>query len=265
MSRASTLISVATYNEIDNLPRLVDDILAVLPEAEILVIDDNSPDGTGQWCDARSAADCRLRCLHREGKLGLGTAIVAGMRFAIEHGYRYVINMDADFSHHPHYLPALLAGMGLSRFLYQQKWDCPLCREGWRGRGRNDRLAVRAGWRHRGLVLAAARDEPGREFPFPPAAGVAGARLQRGFSLLSHGGPCPDRFCPRSQPRLFVPGGDSLAAEAGRRRFGETPIVFVDRRQGASKISWREAASSLGTILRLGIEQLFSSGGLIRR
>ena len=56
MSRASTLISVATYNEIDNLPRLVDDILAVLPEAEILVIDDNSPDGTGQWCDARSAA-----------------------------------------------------------------------------------------------------------------------------------------------------------------------------------------------------------------
>ena len=75
------------------------------------MIDDNSPDGTGQWCDRRAAEDPRVHCLHRAGKLGLGTAIIAGMQYAIEHGYRYVLNMDADFSHHPRYLPGLLAGM----------------------------------------------------------------------------------------------------------------------------------------------------------
>ena len=75
------------------------------------MIDDNSPDGTGQWCDRQGAEDPRVRCLHRPGKLGLGTAIIAGMKYAIEHGYQYVLNMDADFSHQPRYLPALLAGM----------------------------------------------------------------------------------------------------------------------------------------------------------
>src|ERR1044072_5854277 len=85
---ASTLITIATYNEIENLPRLVDEIFAVVPDVDILVIDDGSPDGTGQWCDRRAAEDSRVQCLHRSGKLGLGTAIVAGMKYAIEHGYR---------------------------------------------------------------------------------------------------------------------------------------------------------------------------------
>ncbi|MCA9099969.1 MAG: polyprenol monophosphomannose synthase, partial [Planctomycetales bacterium] len=106
---AKTLITVATYNELENLPALVEAIHQQAPEADILVIDDGSPDGTGQWCDEKHAEDPRVRCLHRQGKLGLGTAIIAGMNYAIEHGYDRVLNMDADFSHHPRYIPAMLA------------------------------------------------------------------------------------------------------------------------------------------------------------
>ena len=106
-----TLITVATYNEMENLPRLVEEIFRYAPQADVLVIDDNSPDGTGAWCEQRRAEEPRIACLHRSGKLGLGTATIAGMKHGIEHGYRYVLNMDADFSHQPKYLPSLLAGM----------------------------------------------------------------------------------------------------------------------------------------------------------
>src|SRR6516165_2194031 len=108
---ARIVVSIATYNERENLPELVAGIHEFLPEADVLVVDDNSPDGTGQLADELAAADKRIHVLHRAGKLGLGTAIIAAMRYAIEHGYEYHINMDADFSHHPRYLPALVAGM----------------------------------------------------------------------------------------------------------------------------------------------------------
>ena len=155
--KSKTLVTVATYNEMENLPPLVDEIFRHVPEVDILVIDDNSPDGTGQWCDRRAADDPRVHCLHRAGKLGLGTATIAGMRYGIEHGYRYVLNMDADFSHHPRYLPELI------------------CRHGADGRSagrRDDRLAVRAGRGRRGLAAAASPDEPRRE-PLRPMAAWA--------------------------------------------------------------------------------------------
>ncbi len=106
-----TLVTIATYNEIENLPSLVEEIFQFAPEAEILVIDDNSPDGTGHWCDAKAVEDPRVHCLHRAEKLGVGTAIVAGMKYAIERDYRYLLNIDSDFSHPPMYLPAMVAGM----------------------------------------------------------------------------------------------------------------------------------------------------------
>lgn len=106
-----TLVSVATYNELENLPLLVDEIFAVAPQVDILVIDDNSPDGTGVWAEERSRADARVHVVHRAGKLGLGTATIAAMQYAIEHDYDNLLNLDADFSHHPRYIPALLAGM----------------------------------------------------------------------------------------------------------------------------------------------------------
>src|SRR5438477_6535407 len=105
------LVSLATYNERDNLTPLIREVLERLPAAHVLVVDDNSPDGTGQLADELAAADPRVRVLHRAGKLGLGTAILTAMRYAMDHDYDYLVNMDADFSHHPRYLPALLAGM----------------------------------------------------------------------------------------------------------------------------------------------------------
>ncbi|MCL6596934.1 MAG: glycosyltransferase [Firmicutes bacterium] len=75
-----TLVVVATYNEIATLPRLVEEVLRHAPDVDILVIDDNSPDGTSQWCESKMATEPRLRCMRREGKLGLGTALAAAMR-----------------------------------------------------------------------------------------------------------------------------------------------------------------------------------------
>lgn len=101
------LITLCTFNECENLPKLIPEIHAVAPDADVLVIDDNSPDGTGRLADELAIADSRIKVLHRAGKLGLGTATVAGFRFAIERGYEQVLNMDADFSHHPRHLPAI--------------------------------------------------------------------------------------------------------------------------------------------------------------
>jgi dolichol-phosphate mannosyltransferase len=109
MTQASTLVALATYNEIDNLPRLVDEIFGVLPDAAILVVDDNSPDGTGHWCDEHASSESRLRCLHRESKRGLGSATIEAMRIAIDRGYETLVTMDSDLSHDPGHLPALLA------------------------------------------------------------------------------------------------------------------------------------------------------------
>src|SRR4029078_6137216 len=102
------LVTVATYNEIENLPRLVEAIWEVASQADVLVIDDNSPDGTGLWGDEKAMGEPGVKCFHRAGKLGVGTATIAGMQYAIERGYEYVLNMDADFSHHPRYIPAML-------------------------------------------------------------------------------------------------------------------------------------------------------------
>ncbi|NMC21402.1 MAG: glycosyltransferase, partial [Thermogutta sp.] len=111
MQAAETLVTVATYNERENLPQLVEAIFSVAPSVRILVIDDNSPDGTGRWCDDYAAQDERLSCIHREGKLGLGTATLLALRTGIEQGYRYILNMDADFSHPPEKIPELIAAM----------------------------------------------------------------------------------------------------------------------------------------------------------
>ena len=96
---ARVLVVIPTYNEIENLPNLVDEVLRVLPDADLLVVDDNSPDGTGKWCDAKAQSEPRLRCLHRAGKMGLGSATLEAARIAIDEGYDVFITLDADWSH----------------------------------------------------------------------------------------------------------------------------------------------------------------------
>jgi len=103
-----TLIVIPTYNERENIASIVDDVLRAAPAADILVIDDNSPDGTGALVDEIGARHPQVRALHRPGKLGLGTAYVLGFHSAIEQGYDLVFEMDADYSHDPRYLPTFL-------------------------------------------------------------------------------------------------------------------------------------------------------------
>ena len=103
------LVVIPTYNERENLPSIVPLVLEQDPRLEVLVIDDNSPDGTGDLADALAAASPRVHVVHRSAKQGLGTAYRAGFRWAIEQGYDYVFEMDADFSHDPRHLPKFLA------------------------------------------------------------------------------------------------------------------------------------------------------------
>ena len=103
------LVVIPTYNERENLPNIVPLVLEQDPRLEVLVIDDNSPDGTGELAEELARATPRVHVVHRPGKQGLGTAYRAGFRWAIEHGYDYVFEMDADFSHDPRHLPKFLA------------------------------------------------------------------------------------------------------------------------------------------------------------
>jgi dolichol-phosphate mannosyltransferase len=102
------LVVVPTYNESANLPLIVPQILAQDPQLDVLVVDDNSPDGTGQLADQMAAADPRVHVMHRPGKGGLGKAYLAGFRWALERDYELIIEMDADFSHDPKFLRELL-------------------------------------------------------------------------------------------------------------------------------------------------------------
>jgi len=234
----TTLITVATYNEMENLPELVEQIFRVAPDAHLLVIDDNSPDGTGGWCEEKSREDDRLRCLHREGKLGLGSAVLAGMKHAIEHGYRYVLNMDADFSHHPKYLPALLGGMDPAEgpavdVMIGSRYVPGGGVEGWgpkrhvMSRGVNLYARWLLGLKPRDCsgAFRCYRTKLLRRLDF-------GAVKSRGYS-----------FQEEILWRLKRSGA----------RFGETPIVFVDRQRGASKINMKEAAAALWIICVLGL------------
>ena len=102
------LLIIPTYNEIENIRRVIPAALAQDPELEILVMDDNSPDGTGQAVKEMMEGNPRLHLIERPGKLGLGSAYVAGFKYALERDYELVLEMDADFSHNPEDLPRLL-------------------------------------------------------------------------------------------------------------------------------------------------------------
>jgi dolichol-phosphate mannosyltransferase len=105
-----SLIIIPTYNEIDNIGRILKEVLELTPpNVEVLVVDDGSPDGTGKRVDEVAQTQARVHSLHRSGKMGLGTAYVAGFQWGLSNGFDHLIEMDADFSHHPSYLSAMLA------------------------------------------------------------------------------------------------------------------------------------------------------------
>ena len=105
------LVIVPTYNECENIKRLVDTVLVQDARIDMLIVDDGSPDGTGTLIDEIVAQNDRVHVIHRARKMGLGTAYIAGFRWALERGYAVVLEMDADFSHDPVHLPQFLLAM----------------------------------------------------------------------------------------------------------------------------------------------------------
>ena len=238
---AETLITVATYNEMENLPRLVDELLRFASEADILVIDDNSPDGTGQWCDQQGAANPRIACLHRPGKLGLGTATIAGMRHAIEHGYKFVLNMDADFSHQPKYVPALLAGMDPPG---ERPIDVTIGSRYVAGGGVE-------GWPLKRHLMSRAVNLYARWLLGLRPKDCSGAFRCYRTNMLAQ----VDFDAIRSRGYSFQ---EEILWRLKRlgARFGETPIVFLERQHGVSKIDGGEALAALRIIFTLGLRNL---------
>lgn len=236
------LVSTATYNERDNLARLIAEFHSFVPAADILVVDDNSPDGTGQLADELAAADPRIHVLHRAGKLGLGTAILAGMDYALQHGYDYFVNVDADFSHHPKYLPALLDGMKKHDIMIGSRYVPGGGTVGWP----LSRKLMSAGVNLvcRLLMRFPSRDNSGGYRVYR----VAMLRTTNLENLLSRGYSFQEEVLLR-------------CLQAGCR-IGEAPIVFEDRRAGSSKVSLKETVRSMGIIFWLGIHSFF---GLDRR
>jgi dolichol-phosphate mannosyltransferase len=240
MSNAEkTLVTVATYNEIDNVPRLAAEIFQFLPAADLLVIDDNSPDGTGRWCDEQAAREPRLHCMHRTGKLGLGTAIIAGMKYGIERGYRHVLNMDADFSHQPKYLPNLLAGMDPPG---KPSVDVMIGSRYIPGGGVE-------GWPLKRQLMSRAVNLYARTLLGLKSKDCSGSYRCYRTSLLER----LDFERIRSRGYSFQ---EEILWHLKRlgARFGETPIVFLERQQGVSKINSGEAYAALWILFRLGLK-----------
>lgn len=237
MSSLRLLVTLCTYNELENLPQLIPEVFQVAEDADILVVDDNSPDGTGELADDLAAKDSRIHVLHREGKLGLGTAIVAAMRYGIEHEYDVVLNMDADFSHHPRHIPALRACLQRADVAIGSRYVAGGGVEGW---GLKRHLMSRGiNFYARCLLWLKTRDNSGsfRCYRVSKLGMINFDKVRaRGYAF---------------QEEILY-----RCRRVGCR-FEETPIIFEDRRFGTTKINWREAVSAVWVIFRLSLDNIF--------
>ncbi|MEZ4404307.1 MAG: polyprenol monophosphomannose synthase [Kofleriaceae bacterium] len=212
------LIIVPTYNERGNVEEVVRQFLAPLPDAEVLFVDDNSPDGTGELLDQLAAAEPRVHVLHRPGKLGLGTAYLDGFRWGLARGFDLLFEMDADFSHDPSYLPAMYAqAVGGADVVVGSRYVAGGGTENW-GLGR--KLISRGGSLYARTILGV----PLRDV-------TAGFICYRRRALEAI-----DLAAITSNGYSFQIEMKYRALQAGLTVV-EVPIVFVDRRIGQSKMS----------------------------
>jgi dolichol-phosphate mannosyltransferase len=231
------LVSIATYNEAGNIAGLIAEIHKVVPHADVLVIDDNSPDGTGGIVSDLAERDERVRLLSRPGKLGLGTATLAAMRYAMAQNYDYLLNMDADFSHPPRYLPGILAGMAENDVMIGSRYV--------RGGGTENWPFVR-----RAISFTVNRVV---KFLFGmPVKDASGAFRCYRVSMLR------EAELERVKSRGYSFQQEVLfrCHKAGAK-MGEFPILFENRRAGASKVNRKEAIRSISMILYIGFRNVF--------
>ena len=231
MSGVRSLVILPCYNERDNIERLIEEISALQDGFDILVIDDNSPDGTGELVDGLLDRYEHLRVIHRTGKLGLGTAYLEGYRYALDHGYDLAITMDADCSHQPKYLPGLRDLSAEADVVIGSRYVEGGGATGWPLR--------------RWIVSGFANYLAHKVLGLSTRDCTAGFRCYRREALLT------------IQPESIQSGGYSFLIEMLYRaeKLGlivrEMPIIFVDRVAGRSKISRNEVYKSLGTLARL--------------
>ena len=210
-------VIIPTYNELDNLEPIVDRVRASVPAADILVVDDNSPDGTGELADKLAATDPSIQVMHRTGKNGLGAAYIAGFRWALDRGYAAIVEMDADGSHQPEQLPRLLRELERSDLVIGSRWvpggqvvNWPWSRQ----------LLSRSGNTYVRLMLGMGlRDATG------------GYRAYRATTLRRI-----ELDQVRSQGYCFQVDLTFRTLSAGMK-VTEVPITFVERAQGSSKMS----------------------------
>ena len=236
-NRPKVLLVTPTYDERDNLEPFVTSTLDTLPHAHVLVVDDASPDGTGDLADTLAARDPRVRVMHRSGKLGLGSAYLDAFRWALSEGYDRIFEMDTDLSHDPRYLPQMLDALDDGAGLVIGSRNVPGGGvEGW-GPGRH--ILSKGGSLYSRTLLGL----PIRDLP----SGYKGFRRETLEAL--------DLGAVQSEGYAFQ---IELTYRAIRRGFrvDEVPIVFVDRRAGESKMSRRVFTEAVVMVPRLRLAAL---------
>ena len=234
-------IVIPTYNERENIVPLIEAILALPVRAGVIIVDDNSPDGTGDLADRLHAEHPSVEVIHRRAKLGLGTAHIAGLKRALTRGANLAITMDADFSHHPRYIPDLIAAMQHSDLCIGSRYvpgggtvDCTLPR----------RLLSHGANAFARLMLGLSAHDC-----------TAGFRCYRREVLEQI--PLDGIF---SDGYSFLIEMLNLCQRSGAC-ISEVPIIFANRRQGKSKISRKEVLNAFCTVLRLAPQRLARPGG----
>jgi dolichol-phosphate mannosyltransferase len=226
------LVIIPTYNEAPNLPNIVPQVLAQDPRLEILVVDDNSPDGTGRIAASLAERDPRVHVLHREGKRGLGTAYLSGFRWALEQGYDYVFEMDADFSHDPAHLKDFLKAIEDADLVLGSRYL-------------GGRVTV-VNWPMTRLLLSYAANIYARR-----VTGLAIWDLTGGFKCFRRRVlEAIDLSQVRSNGYAFQ---IEMSVRAWRKKFRlkEIPIVFVDRTEGDSKMNRAIVREAIWMVPRL--------------
>ena len=238
----ATWIVLPTYNEADNLGPIVAAILERLPDATVLVVDDGSPDGTGQLADDLAAGDGRVRVRHRPAKQGLGRAYLDGFRIALEGGAGVIVQMDADFSHDPAALPALVGPVadGRADLVIGSRYVAGGGVVDW-GIGR--RIISRGGSLFARLVLGLRPNDLTGGFKAWRAATLDAIP----FDGVHAGG------------YVFQIEMTYRASRLGARVV-EVPITFQDRRVGQSKMSRRIIAEALVVVVTLRFDELRGRG-----
>ena len=226
------LVIVPTYDERENIERLIDRVLAQDGRIEILVVDDGSPDGTGKLVDQIVGMNSRVHVPHREKKLGLGTAYIAGFRWALERDFDFIMEMDADFSHDPIHLPQFLAAAVDADLVLGSRYQ-------------HGRVTV-VNWPIGRLILSYCANIYARKVTGLPLWDATG-----GFKCFRrHVLEAIDLENVRSNGYAFQ---IEMNFRAWKRhvRIVEIPIVFVDRSEGASKMSQRIVREAVWMVWRL--------------